>query len=639
VPGISRPRHLRRGLLGGIAALIALAILTGAVLVVTLGSALDRMSTEVEHADELAAQAARLRAAMLDQETGLRGYQLTGSEAFLQPYRLGLRAEQSALDYLLIDSDHDELVLVAREVAEVATAWRTDWVAEQVQLVKTGDFEAVRENVARGTGRRLFDQVRGALGRVDLAVRSVRSEAITALADTRRFVDAVIVGVVAAYGAALVAGAWWTFQRIARPLDALAGTAEALERGESVEFVAERDDEFGTLAVTLERLQRTAQQRCLSAAAIADRSTVFNRLSELVSYAENEDAVVRAGVAALERLLPNRGGEVMLVNPSFDQLRVHSAWGQAETVIGGRLPVDRPTACPGIRRNAVHVTRSALDAFSLTCEVHPLRSGSLICVPMVSHNEVIGVLHVEREQEDAFDDEDARTGSRVAEQVALAMANLRLMRRMEEQAMTDPLTGLANPRAFDPMVERELAIARREGQRVAVIMLDLDHFKQFNDAHGHPAGDEALRAFARTVRGTLRETDVAARYGGEEFAVLLRGTDLARARTVADKLRSAIEVTPIEIGPNRFAKITASLGVAASDAHGTDRMQLMRLADAALYMAKRDGRNRVEVAPVPTLPDVPSDEVAAPTPLHARNKASEPIGRRTRRAAGFDPAK
>ena len=113
------------------------------------------------------------------------------------------------------------------------------------------------------------------------------------------------------------------------------------------------------------------------------------------------------------------------------------------------------------------------------------------------------------------------------------------MHRMERQAMTDPLTGLANARSFDPLVERELATARRDGRPAAVLMLDLDHFKAFNDAHGHPAGDEALRAFARAVRGSLRETDTAARYGGEEFAILLRNTDLVGAVTVAEKLRAA----------------------------------------------------------------------------------------------------
>jgi diguanylate cyclase (GGDEF)-like protein len=239
---------------------------------------------------------------------------------------------------------------------------------------------------------------------------------------------------------------------------------------------------------------------------------------------------------------------------------------------------------------------------------------------MVALNEILGVLHLERADEDAFTDDDIRTASRVSEQLALAMANLRLMHRMETQAMTDPLTGLANARFFDPLVERELANARRDGQPVAILMIDLDHFKHFNDTHGHPAGDEALRSFARTLRGALRESDTAARYGGEEFAVLLRRTDLDGARTVAEKVRSAVELTPIEIGPNRIARITVSIGIAGSDAHGTDRMQLMRLADGALYAAKSDGRNRVAAA---AATEADSPATGRPTPLRSRRAAAD----------------
>lgn len=590
-------RPLRRALLGGVIGLAVLAMLIGAVLSIVIGGSLGQMHESISRADELADEAANLRTALLDQETGLRGYQLTGDDAFLQPYRVGLRAEQGALDGLLLNAKGEPLVLAVREVSQEAEEWRASWVIPQLALVATDDLNAVAEQVATGGGKRRFEAIRGGLGRVDLAIGEIRSTALASIDQVQQLMLLLIGSAVVIFASALGAGGWWMFRRIAAPLDRLVGTAEALEGGAEVQFVAARDDELGTLAETLERLQQTIKQRYETAAELADRSTVFNRLSELISYAADEAAIIRAGSAAFERLVPNRGGEVLLVNPSFDQLHVNSVWGDAKAPAGGRLVVDRPTACPGIRRNTVHLTRSALDAFSLTCQVHPLRSGSLICVPMVSLNEIMGVIHIERDEEDAFDDEDLRSASRVAEHIALAMANLRLVRRMEAQAMTDPLTGLANARFFDPLVERELASTIREGRPVGLIMLDIDHFKQFNDSHGHPAGDEALRAFARAVRGSLRESDTAARYGGEEFAILLRNTDLEGAQAVAEKLRSAIELTPIEIGPNRFARISASLGVAASDIHGTDRMQLMRLADGALYDAKGGGRNRVVAAP------------------------------------------
>ena len=615
------PRAIRRRLLAGAIVLCLTSIVVGGVLATLLALSIGDLRLTVEQADSLANEAGRLRVALLDQETGLRGYELTGNDSFLQPYRLGQRAEQGALDALILGAPTDALLTAVREADQAAERWRIEWAEPALELTAAGDLDAVRVRVSTGQGRLLFDQVRGATQRVELEIRDIRAAAIAQVDQTQTIVINLIVVGVTVIAAGLLFAAWWIFRRVAAPLDRLVETAEALEKGDAVSFVAEREDEIGTLADTLERLQKSVQRRYAAAADMAERSTVYNRLSELISYASDEAAIIRAGMAAFERLVPNRGGDLLLVNPSFDALRVVTAWGEVSTPTEGPLAVDRPTACPGIRRSAVQVTRSAFDAFSLTCEIHPLRTGSLLCVPMVSLNEVLGVIHLERADEDAFVDEDVKTASRIAEQLALSMANLRLMQRMENQAMTDPLTGLVNARFFDPLVEKELAAARRDGQPVGVLMLDLDKFKDFNDTHGHPAGDEALRSFARTVRGTLRESDTAARYGGEEFAVLLRNTDLASARTVAEKMRAAIELTPIEIGPNRFARISASIGVAASDAHGTDRMQLMRLADGALYQAKGSGRNTVRTAPAVDLGD--GEEVRRPTPIARRKVAGE----------------
>lgn len=163
--------------------------------------------------------------------------------------------------------------------------------------------------------------------------------------------------------------------------------------------------------------------------------------------------------------------------------------------------------------------------------------------------------------------------------------------------MTDQLTGLRNARFFDPYLEQELAASERDRTSLAVVMIDLDHFKTFNDEHGHPAGDEALRVFSRIVRSLVRESDVVSRYGGEEFILAFRKTTLADAETKAEQIRAAIEQTVIEIGPGRYARMSASFGVAATEGKAIDRKSLVSLADAALYRAKELGRNRVESAP------------------------------------------
>lgn len=128
-------------------------------------------------------------------------------------------------------------------------------------------------------------------------------------------------------------------------------------------------------------------------------------------------------------------------------------------------------------------------------------------------------------------------------------------------------------------------------------MIDIDHFKAFNDTYGHPAGDEALRSFARVVAGSIRASDVAARYGGEEFIVALRHVAIDEAQAIAEKLRASIEQMVVELGPGRSARITASFGVASTGPNLQDQKSLVSLADAALYRAKEGGRNRVELTP------------------------------------------
>jgi diguanylate cyclase (GGDEF)-like protein len=198
----------------------------------------------------------------------------------------------------------------------------------------------------------------------------------------------------------------------------------------------------------------------------------------------------------------------------------------------------------------------------------------------------------------AFAPEALALVTRVAENVGLAMANARLMRTMEGQAMTDSLTGLHNTRFFDPYLEQELEAAQRDQQPLSVLMIDVDHFKAFNDTHGHPAGDEALRAFARVIGGSIRASDLAARYGGEEFIVALRHVGSEEALVVAEKLRTAVEQMVVELGPGRYARLTASFGTATTSPYVQDQKSLVALADAALYRAKEGGRNRVESAPI-----------------------------------------
>jgi diguanylate cyclase (GGDEF)-like protein/PAS domain S-box-containing protein len=164
---------------------------------------------------------------------------------------------------------------------------------------------------------------------------------------------------------------------------------------------------------------------------------------------------------------------------------------------------------------------------------------------------------------------------------------------LQAQARTDALTGLPNRREFNERLQRALQRARRSGLAVAVFALDLDHFKAINDTHGHAVGDEALRAFARRIRGPLRQSDHLARLGGEEFIVLLPGAPVSNALEIAERLRASVAEAPLVDVPR--VAVTVSIGVAAfrPGDRGTD---LLARADTAAYAAKRSGRDRVVLA-------------------------------------------
>jgi len=214
----------------------------------------------------------------------------------------------------------------------------------------------------------------------------------------------------------------------------------------------------------------------------------------------------------------------------------------------------------------------------------------LAAIPLVFHERFIGALEV-------VDDNPARTWQdneilllrTVANQVAVAINHADLFAQMQQQALTDALTGCYNRRSFEMQLERELQMATRLNQPLALLMLDLDRFKELNDSAGHDAGDAALRQLADCFRQELRAVDTAARFGGDEFALVLPQAYPEGAHIVAERLRRRIEQIDIPGGGN----ITASIGIASFPLHAASRSGLVTAADTALYHAKRSGRNRV----------------------------------------------
>jgi len=217
--------------------------------------------------------------------------------------------------------------------------------------------------------------------------------------------------------------------------------------------------------------------------------------------------------------------------------------------------------------------------------------GSACAAPLVSGDRLLGVLVALAPGATVFLPQDVQALETYAGHAAIALSNARLVEQLEREASTDPLTGLANKRAFELAYGAELSRAARAGGTVALVLIDIDHFKEINDTFGHPFGDRVLAAVAQALRSAVRTHDTVARLGGEEFAMLVPGADVEHAREIAERARALI--ADVEL---RGATLTSSAGAAATTAGPERSGELFDAADRALYEAKRLGRDRTEVA-------------------------------------------
>jgi diguanylate cyclase (GGDEF)-like protein len=289
---------------------------------------------------------------------------------------------------------------------------------------------------------------------------------------------------------------------------------------------------------------------------------------------------------------------------AFYELGNGSVTVEAVAVWGDPPPARRvfsPTECWALRRGRVHVMDGSASELRCPHVQEPTPQGA-VCAPLAAEGESLGVVHVQLRQivpgrqRAAALAERARLARTLAEQLELALANFRLRETLREQSARDQLTGLFNRRYMEESLDRELRRASREGYRLGLLMMDLDHFKDLNDGFGHAAGDLMLRAVGDYLGSAVRGDDVACRYGGEEFVVILPRASLENTRRRAETLRTGMKGLQPEAAGTPGAGLTISIGVACAPEHGETREQLVHAADVALYRAKTLGRDRVEVA-------------------------------------------
>jgi diguanylate cyclase (GGDEF)-like protein len=366
-------------------------------------------------------------------------------------------------------------------------------------------------------------------------------------------------------------------------------------------------------AMTLLARRRAASERARMAMDRRGRevATLF-RMGELLQSSLSPEDIRRVVSHTAEDLLPALSGAFYVFNNSRDRLDILGVWGQ------GGLPPQLPEhfaphECWALKRGRPH-GRVAGDR--LRCDHAPDERSCTLCVPMQARGEVYGVLQFFDPAERQLPQAEAELAQAVADGVSLALANVALREKLRNQALRDELTGLYNRRFLEETLPRIVAHAERRNAPVAVLMLDLDHFKQVNDRYGHAVGDAVLREVGAMLLTRLRRMDIACRYGGEELTVLMPDCGavdaLARAEEICAMVRGLRDRAD-----STLPAVTISIGVAAWPEHGEQIGRVLEAADAALYQAKRQGRDcavsaEATALPLPSSLSLPmSEEVAA----------------------------
>ncbi|MBI4612566.1 MAG: diguanylate cyclase [Planctomycetes bacterium] len=323
----------------------------------------------------------------------------------------------------------------------------------------------------------------------------------------------------------------------------------------------------------------------------------------------------------LLQIFPDDFGAIYLMNASRNLLERAACWGEAGAVPD--VETFPPDDCWALRRGQIHVVEGG--AGGLPCpHLPPEAPEACLCMPMMAHGEALGVLHIAMNpgahlSAAGWGESRARLGDTVAEQLGLALSNLKLRETLRDQSIRDPLTRLFNRRYLEENLERECARSSRSGRPFAIVVIDLDHFKAFNDTFGHEAGDVVLGEFARLLQSSVRGSDLPCRLGGEEFVLLLPEASLEDARGRAEELRESANRLALVHRGQSLGRTTISLGVSAFPEHGRVAAELLRAADAALYRAKAEGRDRVVVAERVEDLGVPEVGTKGPTAASARS--------------------
>jgi diguanylate cyclase (GGDEF)-like protein len=514
-------------------------------------TALSQQSRLTEYQAETA-QVQSLQLGLVDAERGVRGYVLTGERDYLDPYVAGMRVVSGEDPEILRTLDDFSRSVGAGNPARPSflptlADLRSSWSAA-IRLVQGGEREEAEGALTTLYSKALMDRLRGYIdefvGRNLASMRKVERRLYTT--------------------------------RLWLLLIALAGTLIAVS----------------AMVYAFRRSAFEARGRELAIAeGVAARQQVeqlFMMADMLQSAADQDDTNAVLRTTAM-RLLPGFSGALYVFNNSRDRLTLSTSWGDVDSE--GLAEYITPDSCWALKRGKPYMNGAGEHAL---CCTHSRPGVALLEIPMAARGQLHGMLQLSTQGEDTETRLAAiqPIASAIGDAMSLALASMALRERLRNQALRDALTGLYNRHFLEEALERMCLDAERRKTSIAAIMIDIDHFKRLNDQHGHAAGDVALQDISNTILSCLHRTDMACRYGGEELAILLPDCSLAAAEAKAEEIRGRIA----DMRTGEGLSVTASLGVAAIPETTIRAGDLLSSADAALYQAKQEGRNRVVLA-------------------------------------------
>jgi diguanylate cyclase (GGDEF)-like protein len=532
-----------------------------------------------------------------------RGFVITGDPSHVIAYRRekdALRSVESRIAHLRDAGASTGELDALRQALHWADALSDEQEAA-IRASQSGDDRTGRTILFGDEYGRELDRVAAQVGKFQYMLDQRTDHAVTRATDTARQWRTMSEIMLAVTALLFLCVLYFVLkQRILRPVVRLSDvvTRLAAQDYDAIPPESNQVDEIGDMAQAIRIFRENGLERQrLEQERDADRTMrdLLSRLTQRLQGCDNTADLVEVVRRFAPEIAPTFPGR-LYIHDNHRNVMVQACDWLSPAYSRTEFPA---SACWALRRGQTH--RPIGEMVDIPCE-HLETTGrpvSTICIPLAAQGESIGMLYYEEPTNARADDLD-RTGKyleMLAENIGLALANLRLRDVLRDMAMADALTGLPNRRQFDIMLQTLVNDAERNATPLTCLMVDIDHFKRFNDNFGHDAGDAVLRAVGTVLAESLRENGHAFRLGGEEFVVLMPGFSLDQALGRAMQIQRRIQDLRIEHRGKELGTITASFGLATFPDHGrADR--LLQTADAALLRAKTEGRDRILVATV-----------------------------------------